>query len=110
MLTTIKRIVAEYYHIRVADIEGLDRTKAMVIPRRTAMLLSRKVTRKSFSEIGRALGGRDHTTVMHGVARAEIAKNTDAEYRAEIEEMRIKIAQDTTPAKFYRHKHFEDLQ
>lgn len=45
-----------------------------------AMWMARAKTRRSFPEIGRAMGGRDHTTVISGVRRAEELFKTDVEF------------------------------
>ncbi len=57
--------VAAYFNIRVSDIKGRRRTKQMVLPRKIAMYLIRKLTDHSLPEIGGICGGRDHTTIMH---------------------------------------------
>jgi chromosomal replication initiator protein len=61
----IKEIVSKHYHIPVKDLKSKKRTKNIVFPRHLAMYLSRKLTEKSTTEIGRDFGDRDHTTVMY---------------------------------------------
>lgn len=71
---TVRQIrdrAAEYFGIRKEDITGPCRTRNLVRPRQIAMYLSRKMTGRSFPEIGRAFGDRDHTTVMHAMRQIE---------------------------------------
>ena len=62
----IQEVVAEHYHLAVADLNGRKRTKNIVIPRQVAMYICRKILpNASLPQVGTAFGGRDHTTVMH---------------------------------------------
>lgn len=61
-------IVAEHFHIKPDDIKGKKRTADIVYPRQIAMYLCQDHG-TSFKRIGELLGGRDHTTVMHGVEK-----------------------------------------
>lgn len=84
----IQRRVAEYYRIRLADIHSPKRTKTVTLPRQVAMFLAKQLTSKSLPEIGRQFGGRDHTTVLHGVRKIEELMNTNAAVREDIELLR----------------------
>ena len=64
-LDNIKRKVAEYYKIKVADLMSKRRNRSVARPRQVAMALSKELTQHSLPEIGDAFGGRDHTTVLH---------------------------------------------
>lgn len=61
------------------------RTRPYVIPRQIAMFLARKWTTRSLPEIGRFMGGYDHTTVLHGVGRGEKLAAEHADKVAAIE-------------------------
>jgi len=61
----IQKTVAEYYKIRVSDLNAKDRTRQIARPRQVAMALAKELTSHSLPEIGDAFGGRDHTTVLH---------------------------------------------
>jgi chromosomal replication initiator protein len=80
-LTTLKKIamsVAEFYNITTEDLLKQSRKKEFVGPRQIAMYLARKEIGSSFPTIGDFFGGRDHTTVMHGVEKIENnLKNND---------------------------------
>ncbi|RMC35578.1 chromosomal replication initiator protein DnaA [Paracoccus alkanivorans] len=67
----IQRKVAEHYNIRLADMMGPKRARNVARPRQIAMYLSKQLTNRSLPEIGRRFGGRDHTTIMHGVRKIE---------------------------------------
>lgn len=62
----VLRVVSDYYQIRPTDIKGSRRLKAVVLPRQVVMYLLRKELQLPLKEVGRLLGGRDHTTVLHG--------------------------------------------
>lgn len=67
----IQRKVAEHYNIRLADLIGPKRIRTVARPRQVAMYLCKHLTSRSLPEIGRRFGGRDHTTIMHGVRKIE---------------------------------------
>jgi chromosomal replication initiator protein len=58
-------VVADYYHVDLADLTGRSRSKEIVLPRQMAMYILREEMGASLPQIGEALGGRDHTTVMY---------------------------------------------
>lgn len=71
--------VAKYYDLTVADLKHKKRDAKRALPRQVAMYLSKELTDYTFTDIGRELGGRDHTTVMHGCEKItnELLSNTD---------------------------------
>jgi hypothetical protein len=69
----IRERVAAHFNIPVAELVGPRRWRPYVVARQAGMFLARKLTDKSYPEIGRFFGSRDHTTVMHGV-RATLAR------------------------------------
>jgi chromosomal replication initiator protein len=70
--------VAEHYRIQADDLKGKARDRHIVTPRHVAMYLMRQETEASLLEIGQALGGRDHSTVLHGCDKIgrEVEENT----------------------------------
>ena len=84
----IQRKVSEYYNIRLSDIIGPKRLRSYARPRQVAMYLAKQLTSRSLPEIGRRFGGRDHTTVMHGVKRIEELKLTDGQIAEDVEMLR----------------------
>ncbi|WP_293572958.1 chromosomal replication initiator protein DnaA [Phaeobacter sp.] len=84
----IQRKVSEYYNIRMSDIIGPKRLRSYARPRQVAMYLCKQLTSRSLPEIGRRFGGRDHTTVMHGVRRIEELKTIDGQIAEDVEMLR----------------------
>ena len=68
-IDNIQRIVAEYYHISLRELTGKRRNRGIARPRQIAMALSRELTQNSYTEIGQAFDGRDHSTVIHACER-----------------------------------------
>jgi chromosomal replication initiator protein len=65
----VLQAVCRYHGVNLADLRGKQRDRRVVVPRQMAMYLLREDGRLSTPEIGRLLGGRDHTTVMHGAQK-----------------------------------------
>lgn len=63
----IQEVVAELADLHLTEMHSLRRARSVAWPRQVAMALARDLTPRSLPEIGRAFGGRDHTTVMHAV-------------------------------------------
>lgn len=76
--------VTGYYKMSKKDLIGRQRTREIVAPRQVAMYLLREETDGSLVDIGRELGGRDHTTVLHGIEKIERALETDTQLRSQI--------------------------
>lgn len=84
----IQRKVSDHYNIRLSDLIGPKRVRTFARPRQIAMYLSKQLTSRSLPEIGRRFGGRDHTTVMHGVRRIEELKAKDSQIAEDLELLR----------------------
>ena len=76
-IAEIQKKVAEFYNIKMSDMSSSRRVRAVARPRQIAMYLAKTLTSKSFPEIGKAFGGRDHTTVMHAAKTIEKLMGTD---------------------------------
>ena len=63
--------VAEHFHISVDDIKGSKRNTEIAYPRQIAMYLCNTMTSVGLKKIGTEMGGRDHTTVLHGCRKIE---------------------------------------
>lgn len=81
----IQRIVARHYNVSRQELVSNRRTRVIVKPRQIAMYLSKTLTPRSFPEIGRRFGGRDHTTVLHAVRKIEELISGDTKLSHEIE-------------------------
>ena len=84
----IQRRVSEHYNIRLSDMIGPKRVRSYARPRQVAMYLCKQLTSRSLPEIGRRFGGRDHTTIMHGVRRIEELRVQDGQIAEDIEMLR----------------------
>ncbi len=69
--------VSRYYDVSVEKIKGDKRTSDIVLPRQIAMYIIREKTNLSLPEIGKELGGKNHTTVLHSIKKIEEAIKQD---------------------------------
>ncbi len=82
---------ASYYNISYDEITGTRRNKEIVLPRQVAMYFMRTELHLSFPIIASKLGGRDHTTIMHGVKKLEKTIPTDTDLAADINKLKAEI-------------------
>ena len=87
----IKRAVCRQFNIPTKLIESATRKKNVVRPRQIAMYLVRKHTDHSYAEIGRRLGGRDHTTILHAFHKIEHLRSKSVELAADLEVLEAAI-------------------
>lgn len=87
----IQRKVAEHYNIRLSDMIGPKRVRTIARPRQIAMYLAKQLTPRSLPEIGRRFGGRDHTTIMHGVRKIEELMATDSQLNDDLQMLRRQL-------------------
>jgi len=78
-IDAIQKAVAERMGIKQAQLKEKSNTKKVVYPRQVAMYLVKELTDASLPEIGRAFGGKHHTTVMHSVNKIEKERQNDVE-------------------------------
>lgn len=83
--------VAEHFNLTTADLAGNKRNSKIVVPRQIAMYLCREITSTPLKTIGKCLGNRDHTTVMHGIEKIENEMTTDDTLKNTIEILKKKI-------------------
>lgn len=69
--------VSRYYDISVDKIKGDKRTSDIVLPRQIAMYIIREKTNLSLPEIGKEMGGKNHTTVLHSIKKIEESMKQD---------------------------------
>jgi chromosomal replication initiator protein len=84
----IQRKVAEHFNIRLSDMIGPKRLRNIARPRQVAMYLAKQLTPRSLPEIGRRFGGRDHTTIMHGVRKIEELMSLDSQLNDDLQLLR----------------------
>ncbi|MBL9022398.1 MAG: chromosomal replication initiator protein DnaA [Myxococcales bacterium] len=92
----IQRHVCHHFHIRSSDLVSKDRHKTVAFARHVAMYLCKQRLKCSFPELGRAFGGRDHTTVMSAVRKIEAQRDADPQVRAHLEALERKLAESGT--------------
>ena len=80
--------VATNYGVSLQDLTGRSRRREVSVPRQVAMYLMREETGASLVDIGRSLGGRDHTTILHGIEKVEHDLASDPELRARVTAIR----------------------
>jgi chromosomal replication initiator protein len=81
----IQRKVCDHFGVKLSDLKAKNRTKAVAFPRQVAMYLARQLTHASLSEVGRAFGGKDHTTVLHAVDKIQTLLQEDPKLRKQID-------------------------
>lgn len=84
-LRRIMGVTARRHGIAVADLAGPSRRRTVALARAEAMYLARVLTDRTLGGIGAGLGGRDHTTVLHGIRVVERLRSRDPVFAAEIE-------------------------
>lgn len=78
-IDAVLRAVAEKFQLQVSQLKQKGNAQAVVYPRQVAMYLVKELTTASLPEIGRAFGGKHHTTVMHSIQKIEQLRQRDAD-------------------------------
>ena len=89
--TLIINVVAEHFGVKPEDITSKKRNSEFVQPRQVVMYLCRELTDTSFTNIGKLLGKKDHTTIIHGVNKVSAEIQTNEELRNKIDIITKKI-------------------
>jgi chromosomal replication initiator protein len=97
-LESILEVAADYYGVSVAELTGRGRSAKTALQRQIVMYLMREETGASLPQVGMALGGRDHTTVMHGCEKITRDFDGDQETHRQVTELRERLYQ---PIKAY---------
>lgn len=87
----IQKTVAEHFNLKQADLLSERRTRSVARPRQIAMYLCKQHTTRSYPDIGRRFGGRDHTTVLHGVRKIEELMPQDDQIARDVEALTRKL-------------------
>ncbi|MDX1961534.1 MAG: DnaA/Hda family protein [Pirellulales bacterium] len=91
-MRTITNLCAKYFGFKAPDLLSPSRRRAVVNARNLAMYLARSLSEVSLEQLGRHFGGRDHTTVLHGIRTIEQRLRTDPDLRQAHEELRKMLA------------------
>jgi len=81
------QMVSSHYSVSEDDLTSKRRSREIAMPRQVAMYILRELTPMSTTAIGRAFGGRDHTTVMHACDKISSAMRADTAFRRTVEEL-----------------------
>jgi chromosomal replication initiator protein len=84
---SIQKEVENFYKISHEDLIGKKRSQGITYPRQIAMYLARSMTGESYPDIGRAFGGKDHTTPMYAYNKIEQKRQLSKETNREIERL-----------------------
>jgi chromosomal replication initiator protein len=74
----IQKVVAASYKLTVEQLVSKNNSRQFAFPRQIAMYLCKKLTKHSYPEIGRAFGGKHHTTVIHSFEKIQSLSTEDA--------------------------------
>ena len=87
----IIEMVSEHYQISVDQMISKNRSSAVAKPRQIAMYLCKDMTSSPLEAIGSLLGGRDHSTIIHGANKIADEYNSDEELHKQIDAIRKKL-------------------
>jgi chromosomal replication initiator protein len=87
----ILQVVSIYYGVGAQQLKGERRTKMIAWPRQVLMYLLRNELRLPLEEVGRLVGGRDHTTVLHGADKVRVELETNEKFKTEYNQIKKKI-------------------
>lgn len=94
-LRHIKQIVARHFDVTISDIDSVHRAKTLVIPRHVAIYLVKELLpQKSYPEIGRKFGGRDHSTAINAARKTPIRMRSDAWLCQTVIELQTRLEYD----------------
>ena len=83
--------VAKYFQIEIADLKGKSREQNLVIARQIAMFILREDSQMNLTTIGLLFGGRDHTTVLHGIRKIQTDAATNQNLRRDLLAIRSSV-------------------
>jgi chromosomal replication initiator protein len=90
-VSNIQKTVADYYQLRLSDLLSMNRSRSLARPRQMAMALAKELTEHSLPEIGKAFGGRDHTTVLHACRTIRDLVQIDGKLRQDWEKLQREL-------------------
>ena len=92
-ITDIIEVVTDHFGVRLGYLQSKRRSQSITLPRQICMYLARNLTRHSLEEIGGHLGGRDHTTVMHACSKIDLARRSDPQMNATLQQLSRQITE-----------------
>jgi chromosomal replication initiator protein len=88
----VQEVVARRWGVTTEGLRSKARVKTLTVPRQVAMFLARDLLGLQLVEIGQAFGGRDHSTVIHSLARVESHMQRDRQFRERVEAARRELS------------------
>ena len=89
----VQQIVCDHFKVNVNELKNTKRSKHFVFPRQIAIYLTRTLTRHSLPEIGKAFGGKDHTTVLYACKKVEENLSKDSEIKYIVDKLTVVLKQ-----------------
>lgn len=86
-LERIIKIVSAHYDLSVEEIKSKNNSRQIAVPRQVAMYLCKRLTENSFPQIGKAFGGKHHTTVIHSVDKIDNLIKEDRNFHRIVSEL-----------------------
>lgn len=87
----ILKQVADFYQLKTTDLKGGRRLRAVALPRQIVMYLLKKELQLPFKEAGRFLGGRDHSTIIHGADKVGKLLGKSEQLRLDVTQIRKEL-------------------
>ena len=87
----VVQIIADHYNLKISQLKSPVRCKNIALPRQILMYLLRVELKLPLTEVGEMLGGRDHTTIMHGVDKITNLVRDNEEMRVDISGIKQKL-------------------
>lgn len=92
-LDDIQEIVSDYFHLEIEELQSKSRKRNVVQARQIAMYFAKEITKTSLTDIGRKIGKRDHSTVLHSCKIVSNLQESDKQFRKFIQDLEIKFKQ-----------------
>src|ERR1044071_3142600 len=83
-IENVQKTVAEHYSLKVSELKSKNNSKSVAMPRQIAMYLCKGLTNASLPEIGKSLGGKHHSTVIHSIRKVEDLRQRDGDFNTVI--------------------------
>lgn len=84
-------VISEHFNLTSSELYSVNKSRNIAFPRQIAMYLCRKLTDFSLSDIGKVMGNRDHTTILHGIDKIEKSIKKDPSMQNTIDVLKKKI-------------------
>mgnify|MGYP006266211595 FL=1 len=80
----IQKKVADYFHLKPAELKSRNNAKSVAMPRQVAMYLCKALTPASLPDIGRSFGGKHHSTVIHSIKKVEEMRQKSSDFNRQV--------------------------